>query len=283
MIFWHFTARSLVPGLAMIPPTYVEWYINTNVAGNKSYASAAFGFGTQNYSGGGFSLIPALWNYAWRNIGKLVGAAILVPILPITISYALVRATYDYAEKAYAINKELALLPKAEDNIGKKPILANQTTSNLNELDREKVDKNHKTPDDPNKNILSGGLFYKTPQKKHDSHREKQPGDEKKQDWTQILPTIPESESVFDKKRLPPKEKRLQLPEDARAFAATSKSNYSLFNEGKAPGHRLPPMLLQSVARGEQDKAASILTSCPHLLSHRGDVTDYSGLCVANC
>ena len=100
-----------------------------------------------------------------------------------------------------------------------------------------------------------------------------QPVDEKKQDWTETLPTSTGGQSVFD---------GMLTPEDAKAFAATSTSKYRLFNDYKAPGHRLPPLLLQSVARGEQDKAASILASCPPLLSHRGDVTDYSGRTFKN-
>lgn len=63
----------------------------------------------------------------------------------------------------------------------------------------------------------------------------------------------------------------------------TVPGGHSFFGRaGKEPGNRLTPILLQSVARGEQDKAASILTSCPHLLSLRGDVTDYSGRTFKN-
>lgn len=90
---------------------------------------------------------------------------------------------------------------------------------------------------------------------------------------TKTLPMVPGGKSVFGD--------MLTLKE-ALAFASTSPSNYRLFNEDKAPGHRLPLMLLQSVSRGEQNKAASILALRPDLLSHRGDVTDYSGRTFKN-
>ena len=100
-----------------------------------------------------------------------------------------------------------------------------------------------------------------------------QMNDEKKEDFTKRLPDEPARQSIFDG----------ILPErDAGNFATTSSLNYRLFNGGNAPGHRLPLLLLQSVVRGEQDKAASILASCPHLLIHRGDVTDYSGRTFKN-
>lgn len=102
---------------------------------------------------------------------------------------------------------------------------------------------------------------------------DEKPNDKKKRNLTKKLPMVLDGKSVFD---------GMLTPEEANKFGATSKKNYRLFNNGKEPGHRLPNMLLLSVARGEQTKAASILNTCPHLLSHRGNVTNYSGLTFKN-
>lgn len=92
---WKYNFSLYTLSMRMEPRPYIE---RTLGFGNEI---PTFGVGEIGYSGGGFSLPFALWNYIWRNVGKLAGLIVSTPILIFTVPYSLMRATFDYTKERY--------------------------------------------------------------------------------------------------------------------------------------------------------------------------------------
>jgi len=61
------------------------------------------GFAWNQYHAGGYSIPFALWNYVFKNVGKVVGFVFTLPVLVFTLPYSLIAASvhsvYDYVNK----------------------------------------------------------------------------------------------------------------------------------------------------------------------------------------